>query len=188
MNPHANGGPLPPLAEPHAAQIADVEAEMDALWGPSRPKRGWRGDPPEAFGPPHLTVAQFRRMKWLLKRQHLLLRGLDWDVEIVTPDVRAPYRCAAVPVEPKAADVADDPRNPTAGPVSVWRPPPATVLAFELDMPVERVELALSRIPDAFKSDAGVRAWCATVGGAVAAAVRAGATPRVPEAAPPTSA
>jgi hypothetical protein len=184
MNPHARGGPLPPHAEPFADTIAAIEAEMDALWGPNRPGKGWRGDPPEPFKAGSLPLAGFRRLKWLLKRHSLLMRGLDWEVEIVTADTRAPFRCVAIPIEPKTDAAADDPRNPSP---PAWRPPAATVLAFELQIPIERVELALSRLPDAFKSDDGVRAFCAMVSDSIAVAVANGAKPRAPESAPPTA-
>ena len=157
---------LPPSDNPHAATIAEYERELDRIWGPTRPRGGWRKREPFDKAP----IATLHRLGWLLKRRERLMCGHDVGVKIIVPNERNPARCFFVADEVPAVTL--DPRNP-ASPVA-WRAPDASVLAFDLRMPLERVEVALSRLPAEYRSDEGVRAWCMTVDAGVKAAIAAG--------------
>jgi hypothetical protein len=146
----------PHRTEPHP-EIATLEAELDKLWGASRPKGGWRAREPFDKA----EIPTLRRVKWLLKRRVSIMAGRDWPVEIVTPDPRNPRRCFAVAREPAGTGDLGDPRNPVS-PVA-WHPPASTALVFELSLPLSTVERALAEVPAPFRSDDGMRQWCRLV-------------------------
>lgn len=98
MAPHSVD--LPHCAQPHADEIHAIESELDVLWpGYERvrniqpdhngnrvqyPGYKLRGRPFGQGGkpmPPY-DVQHLRRLKWLLKRHSLLMRGLDYGVVV----------------------------------------------------------------------------------------------------------
>ena len=181
MNITARPDPIVPLAaNPLAGKIAEYEAELDQVWGPARVKGGWRKKEPFDKAPWKVL----HRLKYLLKRRDRAVRGFDVEVDIIVPNKRNPLRCFAIARDPAPDVVAFDPSKPLA---SAWVPPDASSLAFEMMMPLERVEAALSRLPADFRSAEGVRAWCRLLDEGVKAAVAAGATVRAPESSVPAN-
>lgn len=169
--------PLPADRNPLAPKIAAYECELDQLWGPTRAKGGWRKKEPFDKAP----WKTLQRIKYLLKRRERAIRGFDVEVDIVVPNKRKPERCFALARDPAPDAVPFDPAKPLLPAAPVWTAPDASVLAFDLHMPLERVEAALARIPVAYQSDDGARAWCRLVDDGVKAAVAAGGAPRAAE-------
>lgn len=134
--------PPVPTGHPFAAQIADLDHELDAIWP------GWRNKQPFAdVDPPRKA-----RIKWCLKRRELLHGATwgeprDWPV-VVTFDAANPTKCYAHPLRPDTAPDAPGASIPPPPPVPAWMaaiPSEAATqslasLAISLRLPLDRVE------------------------------------------------
>lgn len=125
---------------PYVRMGQEIESELDDIWP------GWRECKPFS----HLDFPHLARVKWLLKRYGLLSRRedgvpapLDWQVHVAR-DMKNQRKCYAHPIPPTAGWKHD-----------MWVPPPlgaaplalgresASVLAFDLRLPIEQVERVL---------------------------------------------
>lgn len=148
MNQPAYDRPdLPAPVNPFAVKLAAVEAELDRL----HPR--WRKGAPYD----HLPVDTLRAVKVALKRASRLRKGVDAEVDLITPDPKKPQRCFAISREVTDGIVAQVVRSADA-PVPFVAPDPS-LLAFDLRLPLERVEAALARMPDAYRRDGGPAEW-----------------------------
>lgn len=94
-----------------------LEQELDALW-PQWDSIVPRSKGPTAKGRPfnHLAYPVLSRMKWLMKRRFLLLKGhWNWGV-LVAQDGKDPRKCYAHPVPPHTDGTPSTPEPPPAVP------------------------------------------------------------------------
>jgi hypothetical protein len=125
---------------------AEVMAELDEIWP------GWR-----LYEPFGSTVYDHRAcIKWCLKRLKLIThrdkKGRPqsrhhWGVQIIASRTDR-NECFAHPITPGDPRMEELTRPPRWGAPAVPRGPSASVLAFDLDMPLERVERLLPKCPE----------------------------------------
>jgi hypothetical protein len=155
--------PLSPeqLPPSYRAAIVEYETELDVI------HPGWRSPEREKCRFDHFDYDRKARVKWLLKRRSLLMRGMDWPV-VIAPDGRNKRQCYAHAVPPAGGQ----PREATTSPPSplapavigswVGAPAPLPVslpeLAATLRIPLETVEAAMAEAPQGVDA----REWCAT--------------------------
>jgi len=171
---------LPEEAKPYAAEISDIESELDRIWpGYQRlpnvvralggevqlPGYKLKGRPFTTGGmpsPPY-TFAHVKRLKWLLKRHSLLMRGMDYGVYVSVGKGRQVGKCFAHPVEsgpenhpepPDKVGAVALPALTAAGEAPAGLRAPA--LALEIGRSLEAVEAALEAMPPG----ADAREWC----------------------------
>lgn len=151
--------PLAQLPPAFRDEIAKYEVELSAL------HPAWQSTVRAECRFDHFDYERKARVKWLLKRRSLLLRGLDWTV-IIAPDGKDRTKCYAHAIMPTAPrrEVTTDPPSPLAMTIAPsWSPPAGSAvvslptLAALLRIPLEVVEAAMGDAP------AGVdpREWCA---------------------------
>jgi hypothetical protein len=172
---------LPVEAEPHATEIAEIERELDRIWpgydrlpnvvktpqGPAHmPGYKLKGRPFTVSGmpaPPY-TLSHVKRLKWLLKRHSLLMRGLDFGVVVSSGAGRQEGKCFAHPIEsaPEHHPAPPPKVSPVALPAAPGQAAPvlsAPRLALEAGRSLEAVEAALDAMPEGADALVWVKQW-----------------------------
>jgi hypothetical protein len=165
MTPTEQTQRLPAAAEPYAEEIHAIEAELDLLWpdyerlphvvnGVHYQGYRLRGRPFTSNGHPlePYSMEHVRRLKWLLKRHMLLMRGLDYGVVVADGSGAQSGRCFAHPTSqrrphpnpPPGVGPVSFPEHPGAAPAR----PAAADLALELSKPYGLVKRLLDQCPE----------------------------------------